>query len=65
MSKAQTHANVIVAATTPDVKGHFKANDQDAEVQLGGSFPQRMLTMVFVQTTLGMKNMLKYKERDD
>ena len=36
------HADVVSAALAPDVVGHLKPDDEDAHVQLSGSFAQRM-----------------------
>ena len=46
---ANAHGDVSLAAVAPNVVGHFKANDQNALVELTGSFAQCMRAVVSIQ----------------
>jgi len=47
-----THGDVSATASTPDVEGHLKANNQDAEVQVLCPLSQGMLPDIGVQRAL-------------
>ena len=46
---AHPHSDVVVAAVTPDVVGHLKTDDDDAEVDFAGSFSKGMGAQEFVE----------------
>ena len=46
------HAHVIAAPLAPDVVGHLKPDDQDAQVKLLRSFPQSVGPQEFIQAAL-------------
>jgi hypothetical protein len=50
--KTNTTANVLVAAETPNIKGHLKPNDQNAFIKLAGTRTQRVLSKVLVNRAL-------------
>jgi hypothetical protein len=41
-----------MASSTPDIVWHLEPDNQDALVDLFGSFPQSMLAMELVETSL-------------
>ena len=55
---------MIVASSTPDVERHLEPDDEDPEVELGGSLSEGVLTMVLVQPTLA-KQFYNYRDLRD
>ena len=49
--RIEPHAlgNNSVASVAKDMKGHFKADDEDALIQLSGALAQRVLPTVLVE----------------
>lgn len=50
--ETNTTANVLVAAETPNVKGHLKTNDKNAFIKLTGTRTQRVLSEVLINGAL-------------
>lgn len=46
-----SHSDVILAAFTPNVVGHFKSNDKDAKMKFGGSLTQSVSAKESVKTS--------------
>lgn len=49
MHSPDAHADVVAAAVAPDVVGHLKPNDEDAQVQLAGPLAQGVRALPFVE----------------
>ena len=47
------HADMVAASVAPDVVGHLKPDDQDAQVDLLGTLAQRVRALELVEPSLG------------